>query len=134
MSTIQASVGRAGEQIAVQFLLQNGYTVVERNWRHGHQEIDVIVKDDRFLVFVEVKTRSCRSVEDLPYGRPARAVDHAKQKNVLLAAKAYLRAHPRLSLQPRLDVIEVYLRSTDATGCAPTPLKIHHIRNAFLAR
>ena len=129
MSTVQASVGRIGEQIAVQFLVQNGYTVVERNWRHGHQEVDIIAKDDRFLVFVEVKTRSCLSPEDLRYGRPARAVNQTKQKNLLLAARAYLGSHARLSLQPRLDVIEVYLHPTDST-----PLKVHHIRNAFLAR
>ena len=54
MSTSQIKIGQAGEQIAVQFLSQNGYTVVERNWRHEHQEIDIIAKDDHFLVFVEV--------------------------------------------------------------------------------
>ncbi len=131
MSTSQIKIGQAGEQIAVQFLSQNGYTVVERNWRHEHQEIDIIAKDDHFLVFVEVKTRSCLSPALLPYGRPARAVHQTKQKNVLLAAKAYLRAHPELKLQPRLDVIEIYVRSTLHTDRPPTLLKINHIRNAF---
>ena len=131
--TQKSAVGMAGEQIAVQFLQDRGYTVIERNFRYSRQEIDIIAKDDEFLVFVEVKTRSCTTPESLTYGRPAHAVGNAKQRNVVLAAKAYLRAHPNTGLQPRLDVIEVYLRSS-SIGTLPTALKINHIRNAFFAR
>ena len=130
--TAKDAVGMAGEQIAVQFLSDHGYTVIERNWRHGRQEIDIIAKDAASLVFVEVKTRSCLSPDDMTYGRPAHAVTAKKQHNVTLAAQAYLRCHPT-SLQPRLDVIEVYLRASDC-GTLPTVLKINHIRNAFFAR
>lgn len=131
--TQKSAVGMAGEQIAVQFLEDHGYTVIERNYRHGRQEIDVIARDAQFLVFVEVKTRSCTTPDALTYGRPAHAVDRQKQHNVTLAAKAYLRQHPSLALQPRLDVIEVYLRASDM-GTLPTALKVNHIRNAFYAR
>ena len=131
--TQKSAVGLAGEQIAVQFLEDHGYTVIERNYRSSRQEIDIIAKDGEFLVFVEVKTRSCKAPEALTYGRPAHAVGRQKQHNVTLAAKAYLRSHPDLGLQPRLDVIEVYLRSS-GMGALPTALKINHIRNAFLAR
>lgn len=130
--TPKDAVGMAGEQIAVQFLNDNGYTVIERNWRHGRQEIDIIAKDASFLVFIEVKTRSCLSPEDMAFGRPAHAVTVKKQHNVTLAAKAYLTRHPT-DLQPRIDVIEVYLRASDY-GTLPTALKINHIRNAFYAR
>lgn len=130
--TQKSAVGMAGEQIAVQFLEDHGYTVIERNYRHGRQEIDIIARDAQFLVFVEVKTRSCMTPDALTYGRPARAVDRQKQHNVTLAAKAYLRRHPELSLQPRLDVIEVYLRAS-GMGTLPTALKVNHIRNAFYA-
>lgn len=131
--TQKDAVGMAGEQIAVQFLHDNGYTVIERNYHHGRQEIDIIARDAQFLIFVEVKTRSCTTPESLTYGRPAHAVGAKKQHNVTLAAKAYLRQHPNLGLQPRLDVIEVYLRGS-GMGTLPTALKINHIRNAFFAR
>ena len=131
--TQKSAVGMAGEQIAVQFLEDHGYTVIERNWRHGRQEIDIIARDARFLTFVEVKTRSCTTPEALTYGRPAHAVDRAKQHNITLAARAYLRQRGARGLQPRLDVIEVYLKASDM-GTMPTVLKINHIRNAFFAR
>ncbi|MBO5898612.1 MAG: YraN family protein, partial [Clostridia bacterium] len=131
--TQKSAVGMAGEQIAVQFLEDHGYTVIERNFRSSRQEIDIIAKDEAFIIFVEVKTRSCTTPDSLTYGRPAHAVGRQKQHNVTLAAQAYLRSHPDLGLQPRLDVIEVYLRGS-GMGTLPTALKINHIRNAFLAR
>lgn len=130
--TQKSAVGMAGEQIAVQFLEDHGYTVIERNWRRGRQEIDIIARDSEFLVFVEVKTRSCTDPDALTYGRPARAVDGAKQHNITLAARSYLRQHDGHGLQPRLDVIEVYLRAS-SVGTLPTVLKVNHIRNAFYA-
>ena len=129
-----AEVGRVGEQMATQFLEKNGYTVIARNVRSGHKEIDVIVRDEHYLVFVEVKTRSCLSPEDLRYGRPATAVNRKKQSLLVMAARNYLRSHPALSLQPRLDVIEVYLRKNPAFASGHELLKINHIRNAFLAK
>lgn len=130
--TQKSAVGMAGEQIAVQFLEDHGYTVIERNWRRGRQEIDIIARDSEFLVFVEVKTRSCTDPDALTYGRPARAVDGAKQHNITLAARSYLRQHDGHGLQPRLDVIEVYLRAS-SVGTLPTAFKVNHIRNAFYA-
>lgn len=127
----KTELGRMGEQIAMQFLQQNGYTVLERNVHCGHQEIDLIVADEHALVFVEVKTRSCISTQPGRYGRPARAVDRTKQHNLLLAAQAYLRNHPKNGLCPRLDVVEVYVQSGWTGDVPPTVLKIHHIRNAF---
>ena len=130
---IKAFVGMTGEDVAAKFLEQNGYTVIERNYRSGHQEIDIIARDEQFLVFVEVKTRSCLIPQNMAYGRPASAVSATKQHHITTAARAYLRAHPDHNLQPRLDVIEVYLKKTTA-GAPPQLLDIHHIRNAFFAR
>ncbi len=130
MSTIQASVGQLGEDVAVKFLTEAGYTVLERNVHLSHQEIDIIACDEQFLVFFEVKTRSCLTSDHLRYGRPATAVTKTKQHHLLTAARAYLRKHPENRLQPRLDVIEVYLKKTPP-GAPPVLLHIHHIRNAF---
>ena len=127
------TLGRRGEWFAARYLEQNGYRILEQNYRVSHLEIDLICTDGQTLAFCEVKTRSCSalSVGAPYYGRPARAVDAQKQKNLILAARAYLRANPDLSLRPRLDVIEVYVRK-GTTGCEPSDLlKIHHIRNAF---
>lgn len=133
MSNQKATVGKTGEDVAVKFLEQNGYTVLERNYRSGHQEIDIIARDHEFLIFVEVKTRSCHIPESMSYGRPARAVGSTKQKNIVLAAQSYLRQHPENTLQPRIDVIEIYLKKT-VEGAPPNLLNVHHIRNAFLAK
>jgi putative endonuclease len=133
MSNQKATVGKTGEDVAVKFLEQNGYTVLERNYRSGHQEIDIIACDHEFLIFVEVKTRSCHIPESMSYGRPARAVGSTKQKNIVLAAQSYLRQHPENTLQPRMDVIEIYLKKT-VEGAPPSLLNVHHIRNAFLAK
>ena len=133
MSNQKATVGQTGEDVAVKFLEQNGYTVLERNYRSGHQEIDIIARDHEFLIFVEVKTRSCHIPESMSYGRPARAVGSTKQKNIVLAAQSYLRQHPENTLQPRIDVIEIYLKKT-VEGAPPSLLNVHHIRNAFLAK
>jgi Holliday junction resolvase-like predicted endonuclease len=69
----------------------------------------------------------------MSYGRPARAVGSTKQKNIVLAAQSYLRQHPENTLQPRIDVIEIYLKKT-VEGAPPSLLNVHHIRNAFLAK
>ena len=128
------TIGRLGEKRAAQFVRKNGYSILETNWHHSHQEIDIIAKDENFLVFFEVKTRSCASPDDMPFGRPARAVTAEKQKNLVLGAKAYLRTHPELGLQPRFDVIEVYLGRPRLPLLTPPLIRIHHIRNAFGAR
>lgn len=133
MNSQKVIVGSTGEDVAASFLEQNGFTILERNYRSGHQEIDIIARDEEFLIFVEVKTRSCHLPESMKYGRPSQAVGNAKQRNIVTAAKNYLRAHPENTLQPRLDVIEVYLKKT-VVGAPPHLLNIHHIRNAFLAK
>lgn len=133
MSKPGATLGRVGEEIAVDVLTQKGYTVLERNFRFGHQEVDVIAADRDFIVFVEVKTRSYRSPIATYYGRPARAVDITKQKNIITAAQGYLRAHPEELRQPRLDVIEI-IAQTDEKGYPKQILHIEHLRNAFGVR
>ncbi len=133
MNKSGALLGKAGEQIAVDFLAQRGYTVLERNYRFSHQEIDFIAADDDFIVFVEVKARSYRPLSAGYYGRPARAVDLTKQKNLIAAAQGYLREHPEEVRQPRFDVVEV-LAQTDREGYLRQILHIEHIRNAFGVR
>jgi len=77
-------VGKEGEDLAADFLQKKGYQVVMRNYRYKHAEIDLIVKKDSFIVFVEVKTRSYSF-----YGEPEAFVDSKKTATILTAAEQY---------------------------------------------
>lgn len=98
---------RLGEDIGARWLLQKGYTVLEQNWRSGRQEIDLIALDQNQVVFVEVKTRRESTRE--PPTRPEEAVDSHKQRQMLLAARAYLRSR-HYSGDIRFDVLAIRLR------------------------
>ncbi len=126
-------VGRLGEDLAADLLIKDGYTIVARNVHMGRNEIDIIAEDRDFLVFVEVKTRSCLYPESGDYGIPATAVDSAKRTNTVKAARDYLYSH-HTEKQPRIDVIEVYLHAGGEASLSPKPIKLNHIRNAFDAR
>lgn len=126
-------IGKLGEELAADFLKNEGYSIVAQNIHLGKQEIDIIAEDKDFIVFVEVKTRTCLYPESNAFGIPARAVDVSKRKNTVTAAKNYLHAN-YTEKQPRIDVIEVYLLEQKNGLLNPKPVKINHIRNAFDAR
>lgn len=77
--------GRLGEDLAAQFLAKKGYQIVEKNYRAGRVEIDLICRKDKLWVFVEVKSRFNALVQ------PELAVDYTKQKNIARAAGVYLK-------------------------------------------
>ncbi len=79
-------IGRLGEEIACEFLMDMGHTILERNWRNSHLEIDIISFDPAGIHFVEVKARS-RNIQAPPQDN----VDRRKQKRIVNAAKGYLR-------------------------------------------
>lgn len=120
-------IGALGESAAADFLKKKGFRILDRNRHESHNELDIIAANREFLLFVEVKTRSLSSNENESWISAAAAVTRAKQARLLAAASQYLRKHPKYSsLQPRLDVIEVYLdHTTNAI------LRMNHIENAF---
>jgi putative endonuclease len=125
------TVGSRGEHEAARLFKKNGYKIREMNYRSSHYEIDFIAENRDFIVFVEVKSRCCTSPDDMPYGtRPVFAVTRDKQKFILYAAKAYMRSHPEIKKQPRLDVVEVFFDNTPTIKNKKI-LKINHIPNAF---
>ena len=77
--------GARGENLAAEFLVNKGFEVVTRNFRHGRTEIDLIVKRDDWLIFVEVKSRSSSE-----FGEPEEFVDDYKGRNVFEAAEEYI--------------------------------------------
>ena len=122
-------IGRFGESAACYYLQSKKYKILEQNFYASHNEIDIIAENKKYIIFVEVKTRSCHSLQEYNYGTPAMAVTYSKQKRTLAAAQAYLAEHPT-SKTPRLDVVEVYL--TKATTSSPSEvLRINHIEDAF---
>ncbi len=128
MSTTR-QIGDLGEQLAVDYLTQQGYTVIARNYYAAHHEIDIIARYGAYICFVEVKTR--RSSEAAKYGRPAAAVSYTKQKRLITAAEQYLRQNPGCG-QPRMDVVEVYL--PDGIPEPERAERIVHMPGAFYRR
>ena len=118
--------GKLGEKLATKFLRKHGYRILERNSHQSHNEIDIIVANKRYIVFVEVKTR--KTDDDLYsyFGSPASAVDKTKQQRIINGARAYLSHSKHLDKQPRFDVIEVFLSKESSKL-----LNINHIENAF---
>ncbi|MGQ9644139.1 MAG: YraN family protein, partial [Ignavibacterium sp.] len=108
--------------IASQFLLQKGLESVERNYFHGHGEIDIIAIDprDNYLVFVEVKTRY-----SLEYGDPAYAINKKKIGQIKKVAELYLADKNIQQCDCRFDVITVLLSN-------PNNPQIEHYENAFI--
>ncbi len=108
MNHNQQDTGKFGEDVAARYLEEQGFVIVGRNVHISHKEIDLIVENEHYLVFVEVKTRHQDPHIRSPFGRPVDAVDRKKQKNIASAAQIYLYKHPTTKM-PRIDVVEVFL-------------------------
>ena len=110
--------GALGEQYACRFLEGLGYEVVERNWRFGKDELDIIARHGPELVIVEVKTR--RSDQ---HGQPEDAVKKGKRSTMIRGANAYVQ-ETDCQLALRFDIVSVILHPTGKPY-------IHHIPDAF---
>ena len=110
--------GKFGEDLAVNYLINKGYQILERNWRSGHKEIDIIALDGNTLVAVEVKTRQSNT-----YGEPDIAVGAMKQQMLIWAADAYVR-YKNLDVEVRFDIISIVITDTGE--------HIEHIEDAFI--
>lgn len=125
------SLGSAGEESAVQYLKEHGFTVLGRNVYVGHYEIDILARDDTHLMFIEVKTRRQYPDTKTKFGRPADSVDAKKRDSLVNGVRAFLRAHPDeyADLIPNIDIMEVYL--DPAADAVYHVLDIRHFRNAI---
>jgi putative endonuclease len=116
---IENALGRFGEDVAVAHLADDGYEIVDRNWRCRDGEIDIVARDGKILVFCEVKTRSSER-----FGTPAAAVVPRKAARIRRVAAAWLAEHGCSAHALRFDVVAV--RRTRSG-----PLRISHVRGAF---
>ena len=96
------AIGRDGEEIAAEYLRNNGYRIVEKNYKNRFGEIDIIAKDGNTVVFIEVKTRNTPS-----YGTPSSAVDSKKQQRIGKVALTYLTKKGLTQHPVRFDVVSI---------------------------
>lgn len=109
--------GKSAEQLAARFLMARGYRIWKTNWRWGKKELDIVALHAGELVIVEVKSRVGNAVN-----HPSEVVNLKKQRNIILAADAFIRLYN--SRRPtRFDVIAVIYTSGG--------VEIEHIENAF---
>ncbi len=114
-------VGAWGEALAADYLQRKKYKIVASGYRCRFGEIDLIVSNRQYLVFVEVKLRkSDRFASAMEY------VDFHKQNRIRTTAELFLSQNPT-ALQPRFDVIEIYAPQ----GLETLKPEIHHLEDAF---
>ncbi|WP_020532948.1 YraN family protein [Flexithrix dorotheae] len=93
--------GKKGEDLAVKFLLEKKYKILDRNFRHKRGEIDIIAEKGNFVVFFEVKTRS-----NTKFGNPEEAVDLKKEKLIKETAEYFLSKKTKIHFI-RFDIIAI---------------------------
>jgi len=110
-------LGKKGEQLAVDFLLENGYEIVERNYRFDKAEVDIIAKKGDILAIVEVKTRSTAD-----FGDPQDFVKPIQIQRLVKAVNEYVSAN-QLDVEVRFDIIAIVKEKQK--------FNIEHLENAF---
>jgi len=110
--------GKKGEDLAIKFLKEKGYALLENNWRFRRSEVDIIAKDGKILVFIEVKTRSSNY-----FGEPASFVSNRKKTLLQDAATAYMQQINH-TWEIRFDIIGILIRPT-------SEIELKHFEDAF---
>jgi len=110
-------LGKKGEQLAVDFLLKNGYEIIERNYRFDKAEVDIIAKQNDTLTIVEVKTRST-----IDFGNPQGFVKPKQIQRLVKAVDEYVNTN-NLDVEVRFDIIAIV---KEGKG-----FNIEHLENAF---
>ena len=110
-------LGKKGEQLAIEFLIEKGYKILEKNYRYLKAEVDIIAQKEGVLAVVEVKTRSTDY-----FGNPEEFVNPKKIK-LLLSAIDYYVVDKDLDVEVRFDIIAIIQQKET---------KITHLKDAFL--
>jgi len=118
MSAAKQEFGELGERIAERWLRRQGWRVVQRRFRSGHRDIDLVVEREGTVAFVEVKAR-----RGLAFGDPVEAVNWSKQKELVRSASVWIDRHGRPAESYRFDVVGVLVEGDR--------VRIRHIPNAF---
>lgn len=97
-------IGNKGEDLAVEFLISNGYEILHRNWRYRKAEIDIIAKGQHGLVFIEVKTRTSSN-----FGKPEEFVSNHQEELIFSAAQRFMEKE-NYNWEIRFDIIAVLVK------------------------
>lgn len=111
-------LGEKGEQLAVEFLQKEGYTILERNWRFKKAEVDIIVQKEEVLAAVEVKTRTSNY-----FGNPQDFINQKKIQLLVEAMNEYVISRD-LDVEVRFDIVAI-IQNKNTT-------QIEHLEDAFL--
>ncbi len=115
----KTGLGNKGERMASDFLKNKGMEILQRNFRYGHKEIDIVAKDGNTIAFVEVKTALSKN-----FGSPEEWVTPKKQKQLIEAANFFISKNQLACDGFRFDVVAIDMQAGP---------KILHIKNAFTA-
>ncbi|MDA9885632.1 YraN family protein [Winogradskyella sp.] len=110
-------LGKKGEQLAVDFLIKNGYNILDRNYRFDRAEVDIIAKKEEILSIIEVKTRT-----NIDFGNPEDFVTPKQIKNLVKAVNEYVTEND-LDLEVRFDIVAIVKEKQS--------FKIEHLKDAF---
>ena len=110
-------LGKKGEQLAVDFLVENGYDIIERNYHFNKAEVDIIAQKEDVLAIIEVKTRSTAD-----FGNPQDFVKPKQIKNLVKAVDEYVTVNS-LDVEVRFDIIAIVKEKKE--------FKIEHLEDAF---
>lgn len=114
-------LGKSGESYASWWLRKNkGMVILEQNYRNRHQEIDIIARDGRYIVFIEVRTLTSDFLQS-----PSASINTSKAENIRKAAHAWRKTHPKSGLW-RIDIIGIVWPDQ-----SKPPLKINHWEKAI---
>lgn len=112
--------GQAGEELALQYLVKKGYKLLDRNWRYGRNEIDLVFDYHGVVVFVEVKLRHPDTLVEAHM-----TVNKTKQRAIVKTADAWLKEH-ETEAECRFDIVAILF----VPGREP---EINHLEHAFYA-
>lgn len=110
-------LGKTGEELALEYLENKGFNILETNWKFGKLEIDIIALTKKHLVIFEVKTRSTSA-----FGEPQVFIDRNKQKFLIRAAQHYAEKY-RIEQEVRFDIISIIMNTSK--------IEITHLEDAF---
>jgi putative endonuclease len=118
MSGATQAFGETGERIAERWLKRHGWRIMQRRFRSGHRDIDLIAEKDSVVAFVEVKART-----GVEFGDLVEAVNWRKQRELTRSALVWISRHGRPTDSYRFDVIGVLVSQDGA--------RVRHVENAF---
>ena len=113
-------LGRWGEQQAARFLRERGWTILARNYRFGRREVDLVIRRDDTVAFVEVKTRAGGG-----FGWPEEAITRLKRREIEVVATHFLARHLPSEVCVRFDAVSILVQH------GPWRVRIRHVEDAW---